>query len=270
MGNIFQSAKFILELRSSASPNYEQDPGDNTARYWHGLWLVNVTPSWPLIGWHRDIIIRGSDSDRLCDIDTRLEYFGPNIKIETGPVTTSQSCAREDQVALITQPTLVEKIKHGLDCCLSRQEGGTKFLAQTVKCSNCYRATAALPHSLRAEIFPDKKVDDTVSLLCGHNLKMIIIIKAIIGFEISFWTGFFQIPQFDTAGGWLTREWPAWTTLSSRSRDHRRWQEQNDPQIHNRPNKCSSYNPMVSNRCEHFWWAIDTWPMIPGHSGQKQ
>ena len=121
-------------------------------------------------------------------------------------MTPSQSCVREDQVTLISQPTLIEEIKHGLDCCLSRQEGGSKFLAQTVKCSNCYRATAALPHSLRAEIFPDKKVDDTVSLLCGHNLKMIIIIKAIIGFEISFWTGFFQIPQFDTAGGWLTRE----------------------------------------------------------------
>lgn len=39
-----------------------------------------------------------------------------------------------------------------------------------------------------------------------HNLKMIIIIKAIIGFEISFWTEFFQIPQFDTGSGvwWRT------------------------------------------------------------------
>ena len=38
---------------------------------------------------------------------------------------------------------------------------------------------------------------------------MIIIIKAIIGFEISFWTGFFQIPQFDTAGGSLYSLAPA-------------------------------------------------------------
>ena len=60
-------------------------------------------------------------------------------------------------------------------------------------------------------IFPQP--DDTVSL-ADRNIWMIIIIKAIIGFEISFGTEFFQIPQFDLDCGW------EWDHPGQKSRDH--------------------------------------------------
>ena len=79
MGNIFQSAEFILELRSSASPNYEQDIRDNTQRIWHTRPLIGQSD--PLIGgyrWHHYQGIWSWPLDRLLrDIDTRLEYFWP-------------------------------------------------------------------------------------------------------------------------------------------------------------------------------------------------
>ena len=91
MGNIFQSAEFILELRSSASPNYEQDIRDNTQRIWHTrpligqsltLWLADIG----------DIIIRGSDPDHLtgCFVILTRDWntSDPNIKIEISTVTT--------------------------------------------------------------------------------------------------------------------------------------------------------------------------------------
>ena len=156
--------------------------------------------------------------------------------------------------------------------CKARQEVGSKFRVETVKCPNCCRLLLpALPYSLRAEIFPDKKVDDTVSLLCGHNLKMIIIIKAIIGFEISFWTGFFQIPRI-WYGRWLrlTREWPAGEAGSgppwARPRTTHRWQEQNierrDPThaigtTYSSPRPCLILNQSIN----HFWVSI--WYLTP-------
>ena len=255
-GNIFQSAKFILELRSSASPHYEQDIGEIThedqrpligqsdpilASDWQWHYYQGIWSSWPL--------------DRLRDIDTRLEYFWPKHQIEISPFQWQlilgevRGRLRLPALALITGPTLITKIKHEttlllllLPACLQeRQEVGSKFRVETVKCPNCCRLLLPSPYSLRAEIFSDKKVDDTVSLLCGHNLKMIIIINAIIGFEISFWTGFFQIPRI-WYGRWLahsavtSREaWsgPPW----ARPRTTHRWQEQN---IERRPNTCNS------------------------------
>ena len=80
---------------------------------------------------------------------------------------------------------------------LNLQEINGKVAISTVKCSN---------KQVTAKIFFHHKKLMTQCHYSDHNLKMIIIIKAIIGFEISFWTEFFQIPQFDTGSGvwWRT------------------------------------------------------------------
>ena len=81
MGNIFQSAKFILELRSSASPNYEQDIGDKKPEFWIviGQSDLNLASAW-LIPGPSDIIIRGSDmSDSDYWTSSLILTRDPNI-----------------------------------------------------------------------------------------------------------------------------------------------------------------------------------------------
>ena len=77
-----------------------------------------------------------------------------------------------------------------------RQEVGSKFLVENCEVFKLLPAASLFV----LKYFPTKKLM-TQCHYSDHNLKMIIIIKAIIGFEISFWTEFFQIPQFDTGSG---------------------------------------------------------------------
>ena len=83
---------------------------------------------------------------------------------------------------------------------LNLQEIDGKFAISTVKCSN-KQVTAA-------KIFFHHKKLMTHCHYADHNLKMILIIKAIIGFEISFRTELFQIPQFDMGKETTPDRWP--------------------------------------------------------------